>query len=204
MSAIDTTKPVTGTPTTASVRANFATAAAEIDAAAAAAAAAQATADDAQPALGFTAENVANKSTDVTADGASDTKYPSAKAVKTYADAHGGPIAGTPFTTTPLPYSSQTSAAHNLGVVPTFCTVHMTCITTEYGYAVGDRVYMSPDFRDSSATVNTSISCDATNIYLTRGSGYPQIQDRTSGQQAFRRTPNGDKWSMTITPYKLA
>src|ERR1035437_6965172 len=39
-----------------------------------------------QNALGFTPENVANKSTNVTTDGASDTKYPSVKAVKTYAD----------------------------------------------------------------------------------------------------------------------
>lgn len=36
--------------------------------------------------LGFTPENVVNKSTDVTTDGASDTKYPSVKAVKTYTD----------------------------------------------------------------------------------------------------------------------
>jgi len=44
-----------------------------------------------QIALGFTPENVANKSTSISVDGASDTKYPSAKAVKTYAD---GLVAG--------------------------------------------------------------------------------------------------------------
>lgn len=43
-----------------------------------------------QAALGFTAENVANKSTNVTTDGASDVKFPTAKAVKTYVDAQGG------------------------------------------------------------------------------------------------------------------
>jgi hypothetical protein len=37
--------------------------------------------------LGYAAESAANKSTNVTTDGASDVKYPSAKAVKTYADA---------------------------------------------------------------------------------------------------------------------
>lgn len=36
--------------------------------------------------FGFTPENVANKSINVTTDGASDIKYPSVKAVKTYAD----------------------------------------------------------------------------------------------------------------------
>ena len=39
-----------------------------------------------QLALGYTAENIANKSTNITTDGASDTKYPSVKAVKDYAD----------------------------------------------------------------------------------------------------------------------
>ena len=39
-----------------------------------------------QDALGFTPEDVSNKSTNVSTDGASDTKYPSVKAVKTYAD----------------------------------------------------------------------------------------------------------------------
>ena len=39
-----------------------------------------------QDALGFTPENVANKSTNVSTDGASDTKYPSVKAIKDYAD----------------------------------------------------------------------------------------------------------------------
>jgi hypothetical protein len=38
--------------------------------------------------LGFTPENVVNKSTDVNTDGGSDTKYPSVKAVKTYVDAN--------------------------------------------------------------------------------------------------------------------
>jgi hypothetical protein len=40
--------------------------------------------------IGFTPENVLNKSTDVITDGASDTKYPSVKAVKTYVDANAG------------------------------------------------------------------------------------------------------------------
>ena len=43
-----------------------------------------------QNSLGFTAEDVANKSTNVTTDGASDTKYPSVKSVKTYVDANAG------------------------------------------------------------------------------------------------------------------
>jgi hypothetical protein len=48
------------------------------------------TSENVTGALTFTPENVANKSTDVEADAASDTKYPSVKAVKTYVDAHAG------------------------------------------------------------------------------------------------------------------
>jgi hypothetical protein len=44
-----------------------------------------------QAALGYTPENVSNKSTSVSTDGSSDTKYPSVKAVKDYAD---GLVAG--------------------------------------------------------------------------------------------------------------
>ncbi len=40
-----------------------------------------------QNSLGFTPENVSNKSTNVTSDAASDVKFPSVKAVKTYVDA---------------------------------------------------------------------------------------------------------------------
>jgi hypothetical protein len=45
-----------------------------------------------QTILGYTPENAVNKSTNVTTDGASDTKYPSVKAVKTYVDANLGLI----------------------------------------------------------------------------------------------------------------
>lgn len=48
-------------------------------------------ADTKQAALGFTAENVANKDTDTALAANSDTKYPSQKAVKAYVDAHAGP-----------------------------------------------------------------------------------------------------------------
>lgn len=40
--------------------------------------------------LGYTPEDVANKSTNVTTDGTSDTKYPSVKSVKTYVDDNAG------------------------------------------------------------------------------------------------------------------
>jgi hypothetical protein len=46
----------------------------------------QAEVDGKQASLGYTAENIANKSTDIETDGISDIKYPSAKATKDYVD----------------------------------------------------------------------------------------------------------------------
>jgi hypothetical protein len=46
--------------------------------------------------LGYTAENAANKSTSVSTDGTSDVKYPSVKAVKTYADTKQAALGFTP------------------------------------------------------------------------------------------------------------
>ncbi len=60
-----------------------------------------------QAALGFTAENVANKSTTTTL-GTSDTLYPTQNAVKTYVDGHGG---GAPTTVT---YFTLTDASGTL------------------------------------------------------------------------------------------
>lgn len=61
-----------------------------------------------QNSLGFTPEDVANKSTN-TSLGSSDTLYPSQKAVKTYVDAH----AGTPWTKVHKAYSDFSVASHD-------------------------------------------------------------------------------------------
>jgi len=163
MSAIDITKPVTGTPTTQSVRDNFEIAADEIDTAQAAAEAAQTSAD--------------GKTT---------------------------LIAGSPLTTTPLPYNTKLTHAHGLGAIPSFVLMWMTCITAERGYVAGDRIYMTPDTEGSAGNANHTVEADDTNFYQIIGSGYPRFQDKTTDQYGFRRTPNGDYWSITVQPYLIA
>jgi hypothetical protein len=198
MSAIDTTKPVTGTPTTASVRANFATAAAEIDAAAAAAAAAQATADDAQPALGFTAENVANKSTDVTADGASDTKYPSAKAVKTYADTKFAATEGATYTLNPYTLNGNSTHAHGLGATPNFIVCYLQCLSADAGFSAGNRINVPPKFQYGNGAYIFEISQDNTYLYIDRRNLALDVIYRGT------TTPSNldpTKWKLIVRPF---
>ncbi len=72
-----------------------------------------------QDALGFTPEDVANKSTN-TSLGTSDSLYPSQKAVKTYVDAHaGGGAYDAVFTSRATNAGTGTQdISHGLGVVP--------------------------------------------------------------------------------------
>jgi hypothetical protein len=64
-----------------------------------------------QTALGFTPENVANKSTDGTLSANSDTNYPSQKAVKTYADTKQAALGFTPENTANKSTSTADSAS---------------------------------------------------------------------------------------------
>lgn len=73
--------------------------------------------------LGFTPENVANKSTDVTTDGASDTKYPSVKAIKDYVDANSG---GVTYTDGSLNSASFSQASTFAKIVDNFTRVYVT------------------------------------------------------------------------------
>lgn len=83
--------------------------------------------------IGFTPENEANKSVDVVTDAASDIKYPSVKAVKTYVDANVGTVS---FWASVLSQSG-TSA-------PTGSVVNNSGITFTWGYsAVGIYVLFS-------------------------------------------------------------
>jgi len=86
--------------------------------------------------LGFTPENVVNKSTNVTTDAASDTKYPSVKAIKDYVDANSG---GVP----------QTSGTINLSATPQVLPFDINSCATQGGKAflpttteIGKQVYV--------------------------------------------------------------
>lgn len=86
-----------------------------------------------QASLGFTAENVSNKDTDGTLASNSDTKYPSQKAVKTYADgkvAANSAISGA--TKTKITYDSKglvTAGANLTEVIGIACSDESTALT---------------------------------------------------------------------------
>jgi hypothetical protein len=103
--------------------------------------------------LGFTPENVVNKSTNVTTDGASDTKYPSVKAIKDYVDANSG---GVP----------QTSGAVSLSATPQVLPFDINSCSFQGGKAflpttteIGKQIYVfaaqnNIEIRANSANTN--------------------------------------------------
>jgi hypothetical protein len=58
--------------------------------------------------------------------------------------------------------------AHGLGGAPSSITVVLECTTAEFGYSIGDRVYMGAgsSWGDTTQAVNHGIYCDATNINI--------------------------------------
>lgn len=62
--------------------------------------------------------------------------------------------------------------AHGLGVAPRLCDFYLECQTAEMGYAVGDKVIVSPNDADSGTSVASygfSAWFDATNINIRYG-----------------------------------
>jgi hypothetical protein len=83
--------------------------------------------------LGFTPENVVNKSTDVTTDAASDTKYPSVKAIKDYVDANLGTPEYTEGSLNTNSYSIAGNPATTTGkIIKNFTRAYVTSSTNKY------------------------------------------------------------------------
>ncbi|KKL76766.1 hypothetical protein LCGC14_2041670, partial [marine sediment metagenome] len=60
------------------------------------------------------------------------------------------------------------STAHSLGAIPTLVHVILRCTTTEYGYSVGDEIYMN-DVQGTAGSIGQTIASDATNIVIVTG-----------------------------------
>lgn len=132
-----------------------------------------------QSALGFTAENVANKSTDVVADGASDTKYPSVKAVKDYVDANAG--GGSSGYTGEVRFGFFTS-----GTVP----AGWLLLT---GQTIGD-ASSGADFADADAEdlfVHLWTVCDNANAAVSGGRGASAAADWAAHKTLAMPNPSG-------------
>lgn len=65
--------------------------------------------------------------------------------------------------------SSTTTLAHGLSARPSLVLVELVCTTNEDGFVSGDRIYLGAAERDAS--IGHTCRSDATNVYLTVGSG---------------------------------
>lgn len=106
---------------------------------------------------------------------ASATSLPSSESTKAYVDNKSN-VGSARFTSseTTITASSTSTIAHGLGAVPKLVMLKIICKTAEYGYSIGDVLYMSMS-ADNRATNNagSQVEIDATNVYVHYSSNQP-------------------------------
>lgn len=141
-----------------------------------------------------------------TALGTSDTTLSSQKAIKAYIDAAVASVVGSLTAGTPcvvnatIATSTKTTQAHGLGAQPTFIETYIENVTTDLGYAAGDRVRISGPGAPNANTNGFAVTSDTTNVYVSTSSGAIAIVPLAGGVvSAIDMT----KWKLVATPYKL-
>lgn len=107
--------------------------------------------------------------------------------------------AGTSAVMNPFTVNTSTNYAHGLGVTPVFEDVYLECLTSELGYAIGDRIKVGLwTVATESGFIYTK---DATNIGIITGAAAPRAINRATpaGNVALTAT----SWKIVIVPYKL-
>lgn len=134
------------------------------------------------------------------------TAVPSQQSVKAYVTAAVAAVAGSLTAGTPLVInatiatSTKTTQAHGLGAQPTFVMTYIECVTTDLGYAAGDRVRLSGDGAPNANDNGFSVTTDGTNTYVSTSAGAIDIVPLAGGLvSAIDMT----KWKLVATPYKL-
>lgn len=94
---------------------------------------------------------------------------------------------------------ATTPFAHGLGAAPSEVYAWFQNTTTEYGYAVGDRVPVSTFIQDDSSTeVGVVIYADATNAGAVIGDAIYLLDKSPSGGAVTQRTMTVGNWQMRI------
>ena len=107
--------------------------------------------------------------------------------------------AGVVNTKNPVVFNTQTTLAHGLGATPHQLIAYLECLSTEWEYAVGDRVPLGTG--DGPGTVGYSVSSGATNTDISIGGGPVVIVKggSTIGPQLITAA----KWKIVVIPYKI-
>ena len=110
---------------------------------------------------------------------------------------HHLPIAGTALTMNPYAVTTATSVAHTLGITPAHIDWYLECITTDAGYAAGDRVY---SLGDTAASRGFSVFADSTLIGVSTDGTVPAIQHKSTTSST---AITAAKWKLVVTPFKI-
>lgn len=107
------------------------------------------------------------------------------------------PKQGSAITLNPYATAASGTLAHGLGATPNDVIAYLECVTTEAGYAVGERVPMG-GANCSWQGAGITISFDATNInYYTNTSDLPDIVNKSgSGRQSITAA----NWKVVMKP----
>ena len=116
-----------------------------------------------------------------------------------------GITTGTLNTMNPWTVNSTSTQAHGLSRIPDLVVTYYQCLTAEYGYNVGDRIYLSAQayyVNGGSSAFGQTTSCDASNTYISTDSldgGFLNSRSNHTGQIL---TPAN--WKIVATPYLLS
>jgi hypothetical protein len=145
--------------------------------------------------LGYTPENVVNKSLDVVIDATSDVKYPSVKAVKTYVDANAGgtsvfKVLKTVITNAELLnifLNPKTIGPAIVGkiIIPTHIIIKINFNTTQYSDPGGSWKVRFGSTSSSLSTITSYIAAATNDQEVLHTVFYPQISNSSS----FSNTP---------------
>lgn len=112
----------------------------------------------------------------------------------------GSITAGTSVTQNPVNATGAiTTAAHGLGGYPAFIEAYIECLSTDAGYAVGDRILLS-NSAQAAASQGISFEADATNCSIVSGAGPFNVINKSSFALA---TLTNTKWKAVLVPYKI-
>lgn len=106
---------------------------------------------------------------------------------------------GTNGVQNPYALSTTTTTAHSLGAAPTFFVTYLECLSTELGYAAGDKLNISSLSSGAGTNVGYVVSADATNTYITTDSTAPFTINR--GTPAGSVSIDVTKWKVVVIPY---
>ncbi len=110
----------------------------------------------------------------------------------------GATITGSVLTMNPYAVTTVvTPIIHGLGTTPEFTHWYLECVSTDAGYAVGDRVYI---ISDTAASRGFSIHANSTTVGIVTDGSLPAIQNKSTTTST---AITAAKWKLVVTPCRL-